>query len=699
MIEKFVFKPRARLLLQLGDQLIKNESIALLELVKNSYDADATQVYVILSKMDKPDLGTIIIEDNGTGMDGNIIKDVWMEPGSDYKERLYEEKKKSQEFKRLPLGEKGIGRFSAHKLGNEIELISRKQNGREVYLRIEWNFFKESKYLGDVPINIYERKPEIFTGNKTGTRIIIRKLKTGWNRGMVREVYRSINSLCSPFDSPDSFKVIFDLDRKEWLEGLLSWKKVRDSALFKVECEIEGQEIKEFKYEFTPWPSMKKLHSRKVTKQSDEVKKLKKMVYKDNKPIDLSPYKIGKIRFEAFIFDRDPKILTLGVQDKKGLKEYLNANGGIRIYRDGIRVYDYGEPGNDWLELGIRRVNMPTKKISNNLIIGAVHLRRADSTDLTEKTNREGFIDNEACNTFRDAVLYVLNLIETFRNIDKDRIRKFYGPTPVSEPVISSINDLKIVVEKEIKDEKLKKEVGTYLKRIEEDYRSVNEILLRSAGAGLNLSVVVHEIEKIIDELKKIIQKEKPSDRIIYLVKHLSQLVEGYSVLIRGRDKKTEKLKNIINQAVFNIEFRLEAHKINLIKAYSKFRNDTAIKCARNLVLGTITNIMDNSIWWLEYGGIKNKKIFISVSDELEGFTSIIIADNGPGFALPTTEITKPFVSAKPDGMGLGLHIAKEVMEAHKGELIFPAPGDFSIPEEFKTGAVIGLAFRKGVKK
>ncbi|MBA7537714.1 hypothetical protein ES705_29983 [subsurface metagenome] len=183
------------------------------------------------------------------------------------------------------------------------------------------------------------------------------------------------------------------------------------------------------------------------------------------------------IKFDAYIFDRDSKILSLGVQDKKGLKKYLDSNGGIRIYRDGIRVYDYGEPENDWLSLGIRRVNVPTKRISNNLIIGAVHLQRDRSSDLIEKTNREGFIENEAYKTLKNAILYLLNIIETFRNIDKEKIRTFYGPTPSSEPVISSIGDLRNIIDKKVKDIKLKVEITGYLKRIEDDYKYINETL------------------------------------------------------------------------------------------------------------------------------------------------------------------------------------------------------------------------------
>jgi signal transduction histidine kinase len=700
MKEKLIFKPRARLLLQLGDQLIRNESIALLELVKNSYDADAREVSVTMTQVDNCDEGKIIIEDDGNGMDMDIIRNVWMEPGSDHKEQLFKERKLSPRYKRLPLGEKGIGRFGVHKLGLEIELISKTKNKEEVYLKIDWDKFKGSRYLEDVPIEIFARnRPDVFTNGNTGTKITIKKLKTPWTRSMVREVHRSLNALCSPFNAPDSFKVTFDVDNKEWLEGLKSWEKFKNDKLFEVSCEIEGNELKKFRYEFLPWSAMNKLQRRLVTEEDPIVKKRKRMVDREKKEIDLSSFKIGKIKFEAFIFDMGKKILSFGVQDKKGLKEYLDANGGIRVFRDGIRVYDYGEPGNDWLNLGTRRVNLPTKRISNNIIIGAVHLNRDESSDLIEKTNREGFIENDSYQTFSAAILYTLFIVETIRNIDKERIRIYYGPTPLSEPVISSINELRKVVENKIKDKDLKDEVDTYLTRIESDYRNINENLLKGAGAGLSLSVALHEIEKIAAELKIAIKKEKTPKRIITLIRHLANIVESYGDLVRKASKKSENVTKLVDQALFNVELRLEAHKINVIRDYRNQKRFREIKCKRNLVIGSIMNIIDNTIWWLEYSKIKNKKIFISLFEDLPGYLCIIIADNGPGFTLPTEEITKPFVSGKPDGMGLGLHIVKEVMHMQGGELLFPEKAEFSLPEEFVNGAVTVLAFREEGRK
>lgn len=702
------FKPRARLLIQLGDQLIKNESIALVELVKNSYDADANKVDIYMEHPNDPDTGTIIIEDDGFGMTTDIVENVWLEPGSDFKSKKIQNLEGSPKYGRLPIGEKGIGRFGVHKLGKVIEMTTKSEGSKEVFVRIDWTDFDKYKYLEDVPIKIVERDlPKLFKNGKTGTNIIISKLRKAWERGIAREVKRSITALTSPFENNDSFNPSFDiLDKRGWFDGLLEWEDIREYSLFKFRVEMVGDSISSFTYEFTPWPTMTKLFSREVTLQDPLIDTFKRLKFKDENNVDqyfsLSDFEIGKVVFEGYVFDLDAFVLKLGVSDKKGFKDYMRKNGGVKVFREGLRVYDYGEPENDWLDLDYRRFQQPSKAISNNLILGAVYLNRKDSIDLKEKTNREGFVDNDAYKAFKSSILHAIELIETLRLHDKKKLKEIYGPTAKSEPVMHLLAEAKQYVEEKVKESEVKDQIVKYLYKIESDYKKVNENLLKAAGAGLSMSVVVHEAEKIIFEVEKVLKFEKASDRALKLVQHLSSLIDGYAEIIRRSSRTTENIKELLDQALFNIEFRLASHNIEVGRAYKNFNGQFRLKVAKNLLMGSLMNVLDNSIYWLhqkEIQEVERKqafqgKIYLTLTED-DSYTYLIVADNGTGFLIPTDDVTEPFVSAKPGGMGLGLHIVREIMESQEGRLLFPEVGDFELPQEFSKGAIVVLSLKK----
>lgn len=698
------FKPRARLLLQLGDQLIKNESIAVLELVKNSYDADASWVKVTMNHVDSMQEGSIVIEDNGFGMTSDIVENVWLEPGSSFKLNLVSNGERTPKYHRLPIGEKGIGRFGAHKLGHYIEMTTKSALDREVCVKIDWREFEDKKYLEDVPITISVRStPVHFTEGRTGTRIVIRDLYRDWDRGTVRDVRRAITSLTSPFDSLDSFKPeMVVLGKPEWLDGLMLWDQVKDYSLYHFKVMMSGDKIRSFKYDFCPWPTMTKSFPRSVDLQDPYIENFVTLRDSNNTHLDLGIYKIGEVVFEGYVFDMDPFVLRMGVSDKRGFKDYLRYNGGIRVFRDGLRVYDYGEPENDWLSLDYRRFQRPTKAISNNLVLGAIYLNREHSANLEEKTNREGFVENEAYKAFKSAILYVLELVETLRMSDKKKLKEIYGPTSKSEPVMSVLSDAIQYVENSISDGDVKEEIKKYLYKIERDYKQITDTLLKAAGAGLNMSVVVHEIEKIIFELKKVLQRDSASERALKLVMRLSDLVDGYASIIRRSDMQKEDLDSAVNQALFNTEFRLEAHRISLDKLYtSDEKRHLQIQMSRNLFVGTIMNLLDNSIYWLDQRAFRmaeeskpyQKKIAIDIQSD-DCFAYVIVADNGTGFLIPTEESTEPFVSGRSGGMGLGLHIASEVAKALGGFLSFPDAQEFGLPQEY-DGAVVVVALKK----
>lgn len=697
MEKQISFKSRARLMPQIGDQLIKNESIALLELVKNAYDADAPDVWVEMWDIDKTDKGKIIVKDNGDGMDLSIVENSWMEIGTDNKKNLLDDyilNDKKSALGRLPMGEKGIGRFGVHKLGSKIILITRMQGRKEVVVKVDWTSFEKFDYLEQVPITVIEREPEYFTGQQKGTYIEITELKNVWTRGKLRDVYRSIMSLQSPFESIQSFNVVFETNHKEWLEGLLTVDRIKNDALFFADVSIEGNEITELKYEFKPWKVLNKLKEKQVVRTHIEMcREERENKKKILKKIDLGLFDIGKVRMKLMIFDLDNTILSYGVSDKKGLKEYLKNNGGIAVYRDNIRIYEYGDSGNDWLQLESKRINAPGTTLSSKITIGAIYLNRQDSGSLIEKTNREGFVENEAFEEFRYAIVNAIEKIQTLRNIDKDLLKKYYGPSGKAEPVLSSIEDLKIVIDRNIDDIKLKNLINKSLKNIEIDYKNITDVYIRSASAGLSLSVVIHEIEKIIAELKSAIKDEESTEHVKNLVQDLSRVTDGYASVIKSKKQSLVNVSDLIDDALFNVKYRLKVHEIEVVSSYRDKDRQEIIKCASNLVIGTIMNLVDNSIYWLEYSHIVNKKMYFDVSLAYEGFITIIVADNGYGFTLPTDQVVKPFVTDRVGGMGLGLHLADEIMKSSEGRLVFPDKGDVYLPEEFKNGAVIGLSF------
>jgi len=715
-IKDFVFKPRARLLIQLGNQLIKNESIALIELAKNSFDADASFCDVTLKNVEDKNSGIIIVEDDGFGMDIDTVKNTWLEPGSDNKEILLQNKEVTPKYKRLPIGEKGIGRFGVHKLGKKIEMISRKERNKEVVVRIDWTEFEKYKYLNEASVEIFEREPITFITNPTGTKIIISSLSKNWDRGMVRDVYRALNGISSPptydideiLNPPnlftkqkrkvaDCFIANLKTDKNEWIKDIPSWDEILEYSLFFFDLEIDNDRITSFKYKFRPWDSFKDLQGREISHEDPSIKGLLDISDPFERkyiPLDFQGLNIGKFQFKGCIFIRDRYIFKLLNIQQTSLTDYLDKNGGVRIYRNGVRVYDYGEPENDWLSLDYRRFNDPGVKLSNNLMLASINLNREDSSDLVEKTNREGFIDNKAYVVFKKQILYSLKLVELLRLEDKRKIDNKFKSKKDAESVLKSIDGLRLLVSEKVKDKTIKKELNVYVDRIEKNYRFMKDTLIKSASVGLGWSVYIHEIEKIIAELLKVLARDKASDRIMKLTSHLSELIESYAQILRRTTRSSQSLSKVVDQALFNVEYRLNAHNI-IIERPDLQKNSIEVSVARNLLVSTIMNIIDNSIYWLDRSQKKNKIIRFDIAKIVEGYDSLLISDNGTGFSLSPEQMIEPFVSAKPGGMGLGLHIVSEVMAIHNGMVTFNEDGNYELPKVFKNGATVILSFKK----
>jgi C4-dicarboxylate-specific signal transduction histidine kinase len=189
------------------------------------------------------------------------------------------------------------------------------------------------------------------------------------------------------------------------------------------------------------------------------------------------------------------------------------------------------------------------------------------------------------------------------------------------------------------------------------------------------------------------VEEDRATPRIRTLAKHLADMVQGFASLIRRTGIAKDKASSMIRRAKENLELRLRVHKI---EATITTTHDFSVRCTVRLIISTIMNLIDNSIYWLDSippVHDTKKRIYLGTTNELSGGPAIVIADNGPGFLDPPEYLIEPFITRKPDGMGLGLHIANEVMKANKGTLEFPEPGDLELPPNM-TGAVVALIFR-----
>ena len=634
----------------------------------------------------------------------DVLRSIWLVPGHDYRQKQRKSGQRTPVHHRLPLGEKGLGRFAVHKLGNRIDLVTRAQNSDECVVEIDWNELIARPYLDEALVKISVRTPEVFTGRKTGTRIRIRQLRTtDWSRGEVRRLHNQITSISSPFEEPSGFRAVLEVPGHEsWIADLPDVKKILKRAIWRFSFRLDDGKF-DWTYEFRQLPGLK-LDRRVVRKSGDRLKlpprsgngRMERKVVAD----ETTTEGIGPVTGEFYVYDRDREVLRR-LANVQLLTNYLDETGGVRVYRDGIRVYNYGEPGDDWLGLDLRRVNIPTRRISRNIILGAIHLSLQTSTSLIEKTNREGFVENQAAIQLRRIVLGALGALEEERQIDKDRIRKLTDKPddPTTARIERPIQELR----RELGRRGMGETFEPYVAKIEHDYRNMQETLLSAGMSGLNLAVVFHEVERGVRALHQVIVEGADPKSAARQARDLMHLLDGFATLLRRDSKQQHSARKLIDAARrFNV-LRLRHHRVQLVcPLLQSDEEGFQSRFAFGLVVGALNNLIDNALYWLrvrwpdlpDQSEPPERKLYIGVSDEFEVGPAIIVADNGAGFQGDEPErLVRPFFTRKPDGMGLGLYYASLALELNGGQLAFPQVDEVDIPHEF-DGAVIAMIFK-----
>jgi signal transduction histidine kinase len=705
------FDVDAALLFELGEQLVARKSIALAELVKNAYDADATRVTVSFRKVGRAG-GTIVVTDDGTGMSLAEVRAGWMRVATTRKIR----QPTSKVFGRHTTGSKGVGRFAARKLARRLVLKTTAQVSARTWETTEvsffWDRFRPGRSLTSITSSFSSRRTRI--PRPTGSELEMRGARDIWTAPDVRAVRRDLQDLTPPFtltELKDSgsqtsiFEVLFDVPEYPELEGSLS-QEFLSAALARLEGRVGRGGFPTYRLQ---------LRGRK-------------------RGIRFSPKEsFASIPGAAFVihyFRYDRESLAGSQVSVLQARDMGSRHGGVRIYQDGFRVFPYGDPGDDWLQLDADRgrrltaVDPLLRGIvetadlirpmlalpGNNNLFGAVFISRSRHPDLRPTISRERFIDNEAFRALQTFLRLGVDWMVVARAREDAALLKRRAsrvidsaeqPTDSTSVVRESIARLRESFSA-IQDRQLVTRMTGELVRLEvaidaEATAGLDKIaVLRIlASAGTMVVIFIHQMRAVLDGIRRIArdigevgQEVSPAfltdidqtrERLQTWTRMMDAQANQLGILLGPEARRTRKeivIKPVV-QAVFStFASYAQDRGIELRNSVSPAsRTPPMFEAELHSVL---LNALTNSLKAVR----EQRERVIEVSSTRSVRNVVIeISDTGMGVSRADRErVFDPFVTTSvPDpvlgaGTGIGLAIVRDIAEENGGTARFVEP-------------------------
>ena len=697
---------------RLGRELVARHETAVSELVKNAYDADATIATLNFVNVDYAG-GTLVIEDNGSGMTRDQLINGFMRISSSSK--IHEPV--SPLFKRNRAGKKGIGRFSAQRLGNNLTIITQtKDSDFALKIVVDWN-----RYLMDDDIFFISNKiKEIPKEKEHGTKLIIENLREWWSEAMIKRVYRYAIDVIQPFP----------LSRIKTEKG----DNIIDPG-FSIHCSKDGVEIASQKSMF---------YQHALAEIEGFVDKDGEAFWSINeskvdaitvKPVKLendkeSFSKLKGVRFKAYYFIYNAGLIPKQVESY--IKEVAREQGGIRMYRNGFRVLPYGEPNNDWLGLDAsvrRRQILPVH--GNNNFIGFVEIDD-DNNYFQELSSREGVFNNAAYEQLIDFLYKGLTSavirIAGARGLKKHSGQKGwegkYSKTP-KDALLDTADDLEEIADElekkdddssqkeEKKDEsksgKEKEKADEFRKKaqqLRDAVKSIDELnMIRVlAGLGLIIGEFTHEImnylgtfeidtKYILDQLDRATEEYKRAIRLRNTFDSFKVYASYFDETISqnvNQELRPIELRDVIKPFIKTIEPDTQRNNINMnhdINGYDLF----TCKMHTSEWASILFNLYSNSKKAIKRAKQKQGNILVRAGRDANSLFVEFI-DNGDGIPMENRDkiFNAFFTTSSPKGhkassteeltgTGLGLKIVSDIVESYNGEItIENAPDGFT---------------------
>lgn len=654
MISHLRFAPN--ILARLGEELSPNPEQGLIELVKNAYDADADFCEVELEKVLETG-GTIRLKDNGSGMTSEDIREGFLLLGHSRKKRDQVTKRN-----RLPVGDKGLGRLAALRLGQRVIVRSRSETepGIQHHLVINWQEFDAAISIDEVDLQIISTS----TNLENGTDIEILDLKNAFTENDVKRLARELVLLSDPFGDSSGFNIrLLTGEFKDFAKKVQ--EKYFEDADYLLEASVEsdGSATCQLKNGLGVIVFPKEKLQSKKTKES-------------------IVYKTPPCTLQIWVFPRGGSFSGKSASVTE-LKSWLDAVGGVHVYHRGVRVRPYGDPGADWLEMSQMRTSHPEERPSANNVVGRVIVEDPDHT-FEQPTSRIGFVENTAFEQLRafarDALTWMGdNRLKKAEERRKTKSQTARQPSKKTE----ALNNLEAALE-DLPEEQQKiaqEAAKEYGKVFQEEVLSLQEDLqlYRSlATAGTTSATLAHEAGKPIDSIKTVAETIKrrvqkfiadqyteefePSIQRLHGIRDSLQTYAKFPLWHLKSSKRKARKVDINNTWKEVIELFEPVFLERKIKIFCEFGEQPfLIQGSIALVEAIAINLLTNSERALTRPNAPMVNRKIKISAKIVGLFIIIThTDNGPGIEnLSLDEIWMPGKSAY-GGTGFGLTIVRD---------------------------------------
>ena len=724
------------LLSELGERLVETVHLALAELIKNAYDADATEVEVMMMP-DKKGKSIITVSDNGVGMTFADVQNYWMRIATTIKV----EEQVSPRHGRLKTGSKGIGRFSCRRLGNELELVTtgRRKDGRYETTRVEFDW---RAYKAGTDVTKIKCPGETGTAKegKTGTKLVIRGgdyyewNQRNWNtlkrrmvvlvanRGVKRRGFEEDPGFNIKLAAPDFEDEIFGNTREQLMQAGWGTLKIAVDKDGTLKCSLKAKKIGIRSY----------THKEAYPELAGTTAEI----------AILPLYEKGQLR--------DTRVLSLG-----NLQKILPEWGGVFVRQRGFRVYPFGRPGDDWLQIdrdrarrlgqseynvlrgladrleGVERGRELLNMLSSRSYVGSVEVA-SPKPDLFEmKASREGFVGEEGIRLLRKAVRFGIDWSTIYRDYYFRLVEK--GKTETKRIAFEEAAKVRAEPQRVVETaaEYVKQEVRQLTSKLPRGERGVGRALIKATDAILQsdkttkdelrhlrlvastsslLLIFAHDVRGLLGDLdhymaslaaigrqvtgtaaKKMARMREEIGESKERFRELLDMTSLISVDSKKAKPQELALRDKVEKTVGCYSLVMEKYDINI--DYEGIQNHLKTGDILEAELCSIfLNVLSNAIKAVIAGG-RTKKILITAQKTSEG-TKVNIFDTGVGVRQESSDdLFIPFIAdpkgtmypllekrINPEdeyimgtGSGLGLSIVREIVRARGGNIAFRA--------------------------